>query len=217
FQAPKPVAPEPVELPAGPLVVQLQERLSGTLERDGALKQLDVTGDLCVLVRDPDFARVQVQVAGVDLAEERGFRLMARPVLDRMAWKKRRLLQLRDNKQLPVGRKPVQLVRWRRSSSDCSPPVSVLVWPGDEGSGSSLTVEFTTEESSFDELRIEIPLPRCRSQNDMEVSMCDAGDAKFDLARRSVVWTVPQGESLCMCVPSVCRLAPWIVCTFCCV
>lgn len=100
-----------------PVHIVLEEKLSLVLEKDGLLRKLEVFGDLSVIISDPDFTNIHLQLHIPDKGNLIRYNL--KPAIDKEAFKSG-MIQLREGRKgFVVGKdNPNSVLKWRISSND---------------------------------------------------------------------------------------------------
>nr|CCC92288.1 putative coatomer delta subunit [Trypanosoma congolense IL3000] len=163
--------------------VIVEEKISGTLDRDGEGGSVDIRGELSVLVNDPQLASVKLALSPMS----NDFSFRAHTKVHKEIFAEDRVLTMCENKPLPV-QQPVTILRWRlNNASVARPPLSISCWP----SKGSITVEYELSndevaEQGLRDVRITLPLYGL-SAEDAESSV-----GSCNVQGNFVVWHIPQ-------------------------
>jgi len=148
-----------------PVHLKLEEKLVVVIERDGALKNMEVKGDLIILISDANFGRLKVKLKNEQNKSSHFKKKLyqTHPNIDKNIFNNNNVLCLRDGvRSFPTG-SPLGVLRWRfQTKEDSAIPLSVSCWPslGSENS-TIVNLDCTLNDTNF-ELRDvinSIPLP----------------------------------------------------------
>ncbi|AAZ13289.1 coatomer delta subunit, putative [Trypanosoma equiperdum] len=163
--------------------VVVEEKISATLDRDGASGPVDVRGELSVLVNDPHLANVKLMLSPT--SDEFSFRAHAK--VHKEIFAEDRVLAMRENKPFPVHQ-PVTILRWRlNNSSGVQPPLTFSCWPN----AGSITVEYEISnadlvEQGLCDVRVTLPL------RGAVAATVESTTGSCSTQEDCVVWQIPQ-------------------------
>jgi hypothetical protein len=176
--------------------VTVEEQVVVSLERDGALRKMEVKGEMKLSIADPDLARLVVVCAPPERLP--GIQYRPHPKIDAKAWTADSQLALKDRtKPFPVGSdNATGILKWRFAAPDDSyVPLSVNFWPSSENGRSVVSVEFSVPDdllgrgdTPFVLGGLTLSLP-CPSRAAPEVSQCD-GDWSFSARDGRLAWQI---------------------------
>ncbi|KEG08624.1 coatomer delta subunit [Trypanosoma grayi] len=162
------------------LHIIVEEKISAQLNRDGEGGEVDIRGELSVLVSDPQLAKVRLLLD--QMSNEFSFRAHAK--VNKEMFAEDHVLSMRDSKPFPV-QQPVTILRWRlQNTGGVRAPIILSCWP----STGSVTVEYELGNASADALHdvhIAIPLHGATAA-EMEPSV-----GTCSIANGCVVWSIP--------------------------
>jgi len=180
-----------------PVHLKLEEKLVVVIERDGALKNMEVKGDLTILISDPNYTRLKIKLKNEQQKSSHFKKKLyqTHPNIDKNIFNNNSVLCLREGvRSFPAG-SPLGVLRWRfQTKEDSAIPLSVSCWPslGSENS-TVVNLDCTLNDTSF-ELRdvvISIPLP---SGSSPVVNSAD-GSYQFDGKNQTLNWGHPLFDS----------------------
>jgi len=149
---PPPVSNDPVTL-------VIEEKLSVSMNREGAMESMEVKGSLGLTVNDESAASCTVPLT---VGANDGFVFQTHPKVDKKKWASEKAISLKDAKKgFPTGNK-VGVLRWTYKPSDeTEVPLTINCWPEEEGDGNmNVNIEYTLENTDMElrDVNIEIPL-----------------------------------------------------------
>jgi len=146
--------------PSTPLTVNLEEKYTVAMNREGGIESCDLKGTL-TLTANTDagtVAAIAVNKSAIVSKCGAGWNFATHPKVDKKNYESKGVLSLKGGKALPVNR-PVGVLRWSYSGEDAA-PISINCWPEDEGSGSiNVNVEFELLRSDMTLSDVNILLP----------------------------------------------------------
>lgn len=151
-----PVAPPPAA-PSTPLTLVLEEKITVSMNREGAVEACDVKGILNLTANTDAGAAAIIAVNKTQLPST--FTFATHPKVDKKEYEQKGLLSLKGGKGFPVGR-GVGILRWSYGSEDAA-PISINCWPEDEGTGRilvSIEMELTRKDLVLQDVNILLPL-----------------------------------------------------------
>ncbi|KAJ1912910.1 coatomer subunit delta [Tieghemiomyces parasiticus] len=140
--------------------IEVEERISAVVNRDGGVEALEVKGELTLVVADEDKGQLQLRI---DLGDESNMQIKTHPHIDKKRFQGEHVLALKDaSRSFPVNQ-PVGLFKWRFvSQDDASLPLSINCWPtvlGDGRTEVNIEYELESEDLELKGVTISIPLP----------------------------------------------------------
>jgi len=170
--------------------IMIEEKLIVQLDKEGALKKLEVKGEMKLIIFDPDEAKIVLRTTGLKSA---AFKSRLHPKINEASWKKDGLLALKEvGKGFPVGadNAPV-ILKWRMVSDDEKEiPISLNFWPTNEAGRSVVSLEYNVEKGGVVLRDVHIIVP-CKQKDAPQVTHCD-GHTAFDNKDRSLVWSIEE-------------------------
>lgn len=148
----KPTAP-----PSTPLTLLMEEKITASLNREGAVESCEVKGTLTLTANTDAGALALVSVNKNMLPKS--FNFATHPKVDKKVYEKDGVLSLRGGNGFPVER-AVGILRWSYNGEDAA-PITVNCWPEDEGTGSiqvNIEMELTRTDLVLEDVNILIPL-----------------------------------------------------------
>ena len=145
-------------LPSTPVSLALEEKISVTMNREGAVESCDVKGTLTVTANTEAGVMSLVTVNKAQLPTDT-FTFATHPKVDKKAYEQKGVLSLKGDKGFPVGR-PVGILRWSYGGDDAA-PLTINCWPEHEGAGTMLVnieMELTRSDVTLSDVNIVVPL-----------------------------------------------------------
>lgn len=146
--------------PSTPLTLNLEEKYSVSMNREGGIESCDLKGTL-TLTANTDagaVAAIAVNKAAIVAQCGAGWNFATHPKVDKKNYESKGVLSLKGGKGLPVNR-PVGVLRWSYSGEDAA-PISINCWPEDEGTGSiNVNVEFELLRADMTLTDVNVLLP----------------------------------------------------------
>jgi len=172
------------------ITLSLEDKIVVQLDREGALKHLEIKGELKVVVYDPDQSRLIVKTNGI---KNPAFKTKLHPKFNQQAWNESGSLVLKEaGKSLPVGSENAPVIlKWRMTSKEEKDiPFTVNFWPSNENQQSVVNVEYQAEKPGLvlSDVRIIIP---CKSSGSPDVRHVD-GSFSFDNKEKTLTWNVEE-------------------------
>ncbi|KAL1957512.1 hypothetical protein VTO42DRAFT_5975 [Malbranchea cinnamomea] len=166
-----------------PIHVTVAETVSAKLSRDGAMKSLEVKGDLQLRITDPSFTKIKL-----DLKAEptHGAQYRTHPNVDRNLFNTSKTIQLKDTSKRFPANNSIGVLRWRVASNDDANllPITFTVWVNRGSESTSVTVEYElTGTDSLRDVVVTIPF-----QN-VEPTVTSF-DAIYEVTGDSIDWNV---------------------------
>ena len=149
-------APAPAAPPSTPLSLVLEEKITVTMNREGAVDACDVKGTLTLTAHTD--AGTQALVA-VQKPPSSSFNFATHPKVDKKEYEQKGILSLKGGKGFPVNR-PVGVLRWSYAGEDAA-PLTINCWPEDEGSGTinvNIEMELLRTDVVLQDVNILLPL-----------------------------------------------------------
>ena len=167
--------------------LQIEEKLSVILKKDGGLETMELQGTMMLEIKSGEedaFIRVAVATGKND-----GFQFKTHPNIDKALHASDGILGLKDpNRPFPMG-SPLGILKWRYQTRDESMvPLSINCWPSVSGGESVVSIEYeATESFDLHNVVISIPLPPLRDPP--VVNQVD-GDFTYDNRRNVLMWDI---------------------------
>mmetsp|Transcript_17288 Transcript_17288/g.37864 ORF Transcript_17288/g.37864 Transcript_17288/m.37864 type:complete len:545 (+) Transcript_17288:95-1729(+) len=175
--------PPPVAAPSTPLTLALEEKITVSMNREGAVESCDVKGILNLTANTDAGAAAIIAVNKAQLPSS--FNFATHPKVDKKGYEKQGILSLKGGKGFPVGR-GVGILRWSTGSDD-APPISINCWPEEEGGGKimvNIEMELTRMDLVLHDVNILLPLG---TQSPPSIENID-GQMKHDPAAGMMCW-----------------------------
>jgi len=173
----------PVAAPSTPLTLSLEEKITVSMNREGAVESCDVKGILNLTANTDAGAAAVIAVNKAQLPP--AFTFATHPKVDKKGYERQGVLSLKGGKGFPVGR-GVGILRWSYGSDDAA-PISINCWPEDEGNGRilvSIEMELTRTDLVLHDVNILLPLG---TQNPPAIESID-GQMKHDPGAGMMCW-----------------------------
>jgi len=177
-----PVAP-PAAAPSTPLTLSLEEKITVSMNREGAVESCEVKGILNLTANTDAGAAAIISVNKAQLPGT--FNYATHPKVDKKGYEQQGILGLKGGKGFPVGR-GVGILRWSANNDDAA-PISINCWPEDEGNGRivvSIEMELTRPDLVLNDVNILLPLG---TQNPPAIESID-GEFKHDPTAGMMCW-----------------------------
>ena len=141
-----------------PVMLQLVERVSAKMTRDGNVETFDIKGSLTLTAADDAAALCSVQLS---VGSSEGFTFITHPKVNKGVYDQSQLLQLKDTTKGFPSARAVGILRWNYSSaSDDMLPIKINCWPEEESRGQmNVSIEYNMEQNLvLQNVVIRIPL-----------------------------------------------------------
>lgn len=174
-----------------PVMLEVKERVSAKVSRDGVLESLEIKGGLTLTAQTDDVSNCSIQLAplqGVKASAE--FSFSTHPKLNKALFDAQALLQLKDQSKGFPSARPVGLLKWTNTASNEDLlPLKINCWPEEEGRGmTSVSIEYSMDVSGLElhDVRIHIPLQTSAAPS---ISLCD-GAHRYVAGAQELVWEI---------------------------
>lgn len=170
----------------------VEEKVTAALEREGAIKTLQVQGELRLTIYDPDDAKIVLHTNNA-LKKDANFKARLNPKMSKAAWDKEGSLALTDVAgKFPCGSdNALGLLRWRMESKDESNlPLSLNFWPSVEDGRTVVSAQFSTEKPNLTLRDVRVYIP-CKSSEAPDVKQID-GEFTFDQKKGLLTWMISE-------------------------
>jgi len=166
----------------------IKESVSLSLLRDGGVQNMEVKGDMNLLVSDSAYAQLKVTLAPTDGSN---FQFKHHPNAAKFVPNQPRIVALKDpSKSFPVGQS-LSVLKWRSAVSDESyVPLSINCWPSPSNDGTcEVSIEYDLENESLTlyDVVISIPLP----DGSYPTVSSHSGEWSLDSSSHSLAWSIP--------------------------
>ncbi|KAJ2503273.1 coatomer subunit delta, partial [Coemansia sp. RSA 2052] len=140
--------------------VQIEEHIIAIVNRDGGLEQMEVKGDLSLIVTDETCSAVQV---GVTISDSHNAQIKTHPKIDKKKFLSDSLITLKDaSGSFPLSQ-PIGVLKWRIvSANEDDIPLTINCWPSPNGSGTvdvNIEYELNDTKLELDNVVVSIPIP----------------------------------------------------------
>lgn len=170
-----------------PVMIVLEEKVSATLNREGALESLDIKGAMQLTATDDDACKCKVVMAGT---KNPLFAFQTHPKVDKKNYESQNLLVLKDAAKGFPKAKSVGVLRWSVSTQDDSQvPISINCWPEPDGAEMNVNVEYTVEKEGCDLSNVFISIPLGTNAPPNVIS-CDSGNYRHNRTNEELVWEI---------------------------
>ncbi|KAJ2907961.1 coatomer subunit delta [Coemansia aciculifera] len=167
--------------------VQIEEHIVAIVNRDGGLEQMEVKGDLSLIVTDETCTAVQV---GVAINDSHNAQIKTHPKIDKKKFLNDSLITLKDaSGSFPLSQ-PIGVLKWRIvSANEDDIPLTINCWPSPNGSGTvdvNIEYELNDTKLELDNAVVSIPIPHGALPTVSEV------DGAYDVnrARSTLDWQI---------------------------
>mmetsp|Transcript_43367 Transcript_43367/g.70366 ORF Transcript_43367/g.70366 Transcript_43367/m.70366 type:complete len:528 (+) Transcript_43367:87-1670(+) len=173
------------EVITDPVHLTVDEKLVVHMDRDGGVENVEVKGDLSLVVRDSDFALLKVQIK---TGENKNYQFKAHPNINKTLFTDESILALKDqSRPFPTG-SALGILKWRYQSKDVSAvPLTINCWPSSSGGVTFVNIEYElTAKTQLGDVNIVIPVP---GNDSPKVTSVD-GVHRFDGRNGKMIWHI---------------------------
>ncbi|KAJ2413821.1 coatomer subunit delta, partial [Coemansia sp. IMI 209128] len=167
--------------------VQIEEHITAIVNRDGGLEQMEVKGDLSLIVTDEACSVVQV---GVTTNDSHNAQIKTHPKIDKKKFQSDSVISLKDaSGSFPLSQ-PIGVLKWRIvSTNEDDIPLTINCWPSPNGNGTvDVNIEYELNDTrlELDNVIVSIPIP-----HGAQPSISDV-DGVYDVnrARGTLDWEI---------------------------
>jgi hypothetical protein len=166
-----------------PVHIVIEEKLSATLTNDGALRALEVAGELRLTITDPAFEHVRIQLAHSD----KDLRFTTHPKVNKNAFNDSAVIETKQaDLAFPINN-ALGVLKWRFAAKDESAiPLTVSVWPSPGAKDTVVNVEYELVDKSRELRGVVVRVPLAGSSVPV-VSQVD-GTHTFDHKAEQILW-----------------------------
>ncbi|KAJ2499207.1 coatomer subunit delta [Coemansia sp. RSA 1972] len=168
--------------------VQIEEHIIAVVNRDGGLEQMEVKGDLSLVISDPAYANVQV---GVVTNSKQNAQVKTHPKVDKRRFNSDAVIALKDAASSFPLSQPIGVLKWRIvSSNEDDIPLTINCWPSLSATGTvdvNIEYELTHPKLELNGVVISIPLPPGAQPTVSDVD----GVYEVDRAHSTLKWQIP--------------------------
>ncbi|KAJ1947751.1 coatomer subunit delta [Kickxella alabastrina] len=172
--------------------VQIEEHITAIVNRDGGLEQMEVKGDLSLIVSDEASGSVQLAVITNDTHNAQ---IKTHPKIDKKRFHSDSVIALKDaSGSFPISQ-PIGVLKWRIvSNNEDDIPLTINCWPSPTGSGSvdvNIEYELNNTKLELEDVVVSIPIPPGTQPTISDV------DGVYDInrARSTLEWQIPTIDS----------------------
>merc|ERR1712070_1122419 len=142
LESPKAAAAAP-RAPVDPVSIDIEEKISCTMQSDGTLEGMDVQGSMSLVVHAEESSCIRVLA---ELGDNPGIQFKTHPNIDKALFNKSSTLGLKDpNRPFPTG-SALGVLKWRISPKDESMmPVQISCWPSVSGAETYVNLEYQVD------------------------------------------------------------------------
>uniref|UniRef100_A0A7S2RJQ4 Coatomer subunit delta n=1 Tax=Rhizochromulina marina TaxID=1034831 RepID=A0A7S2RJQ4_9STRA len=170
-----------------PINILLEEKITGALNREGAVESLETKGTMFLTSNTAEACRCQVIMTP---AKNPLFAYQTNPKVDKKAYEQEHRIALKDaSKGFPQG-KGVGVLRWSAATQDDEHvPISINCWPEEDGADMNVNVEYSVDRPGLElhNVSIVIPLGTSASPNVLSV---DSGTHRHNRSSEELVWEI---------------------------
>jgi hypothetical protein len=170
-----------------PVSIVLEEKVSASLNREGALESLEVKGTMQLTANQDAALCCTVQLGG---SKSPGFAFQTHPKVDKKLYEQAGQLVLKDAaKGFPKG-KAVGILRWSMSTtSEDQVPISINCWPEQDGADMNVNVEYTCEKEGVELHNVVIVIPLGTAAAPQVID-CGSGTHRHNHKAEELVWEI---------------------------
>jgi len=173
-----------------PVMLAVVEKIHARITRDGVVEAFEIKGSLSLTASTDEAGLCSVQMRSGSNVDQ--FTFNTHPKINKGAYDKSGLLQLKDtNKGFPSAR-PVGILKWAYSTNSDSDmiPLKINCWPEEESRGHMIvSIEYSMDVPSLTlhDVDIHIPLGTADPINVVTID----GSYKHSTSNHEVVWQLP--------------------------
>jgi coatomer subunit delta len=175
--------PAPAAIPSTPLSLQLEEKITCSINREGAVESVDLKGTLTLTANTDAGTDALITVNKPRLPPS--FTYATHPKVDKKMYDSKGSLTLKGDKGFPVGRS-IGILRWSYTGGDAA-PLTINCWPEEEGSGMinvNIELELTRKDAVLHDVNILLPLGTTEPPSVQEID----GEFKHDPRAGMMCW-----------------------------
>merc|ERR1719263_1694072 len=171
--------------PVDPVSIDIEEKISCTMQSDGTLEGMDVQGNMTLEVHTDESSCIRVFTELGD-NQSQGIQFKTHPNIDKALFNQSSTLGLKDPNRPFLTGSALGVLKWRLSPKDESMmPLQISCWPSVSGSDTYVNIEYEASEAfDLQNLQIVIPIP---GSEPPQVNSCD-GDYQLDHRNQCLVW-----------------------------
>ncbi|PIA13780.1 clathrin adaptor, mu subunit [Coemansia reversa NRRL 1564] len=168
--------------------VQIEEHITAVVNHDGGLEQMEVKGELALIISDDLYSNVRLNVV---TNNQHDARLKTHPKIDNKRFQKDSVISLKDVAgSFPLSQ-PIGVLKWRIvSGNEDDIPLTINCWPSPTGNGNvDVNIEYELNNTKL-ELKgvvVSIPIPPGTQPTVSDVD----GVYEFNRARSTLDWQIP--------------------------
>jgi coatomer subunit delta len=182
-------APAPAAQQEG-IHCRIEEKINLQANRDGGLKNMELSGILQVRINHPDFTEVKVRVDSRGAANS-GAQLQTHPNIDKQMFHTKSVIQAKaGGKPYPIGQE-VGVLKWRlQTQEESSMPFTINCWPNEAGNSCEVNIEYELQDTSLELQDVAITIPLPHGNQSPTVSECE-GTYECDSRNTRIIWRLP--------------------------
>eukprot|EP01156_Anaeramoeba_ignava_P009693 Anaeramoba_ignava/a433_117.p1 GENE.a433_117~~a433_117.p1 ORF type:complete len:841 (-),score=274.77 a433_117:191-2617(-) len=167
------------------------EILTATLSKDGGLQNMEVSGSLDLFITNKDKTPLVIKLSKEKNPEKMIFR--THPHINKNLFQSENTLVLKDNsKPFPANGSQIPVLKWKWDNSDFTKiPLFLNCWPTNSGDTTSVNVEYSLEQKSFELHDVVALIPVPQSPVIEEV----VGNYSYDHKQKILTWEIPLIDS----------------------
>ncbi|OLL27018.1 Coatomer subunit delta [Neolecta irregularis DAH-3] len=164
--------------------LQINENVKGKVNRDGALEQVEIKGDIQLSVSESSLGKIALSINCNSPISQ----FQTHPNVDKKSFQSDWIIKLRDpNRSFPMNQS-LGVVRWSQKSQNLKLPLSLNFWPSPSGQGvCDINIEYELADDSheLDDVVVSIPL-----RGSPEIGNID-GSYEINYNTNTLDWTLP--------------------------
>jgi len=181
----------PQPLVQHPVMLQIAERVSARMTREGMVESFEIKGSLTLTATNDEAALCSVQLS---VGASDAFTFNTHPKVNKAAYDKSSLLQLKDTTKGFPSARPVGILRWTyASTTDDMIPIKINCWPEEESRGQmNVSIEYNLEHKmDLYDVCIRIPLGTSEVPGILSVD----GSHKHNPSTGELMWEIDMIDS----------------------
>lgn len=183
-------APATPIIPTENVHLRIEEKISLTARRDGALQSLEILGLLGLRVLDENSSKLRIKVH--NQCDKQGVQVQTHPNVDKKLFLSHSQVGLKNPAKPFPTNNDVGVLKWRlQTTDDTMIPLSINCWPSENGAGGvdvNIEYELEKEDMELNQVLIQIPLPA--GSGVPIVNECQ-GDYSHDGRKGLLEWRLP--------------------------
>lgn len=154
-------APATSVIPSEAVHLRVEEKITLSARRDGALQSFEVAGVLSLRISEEKSAKLKILID--NNCDKQGAQLQTHPNIDKRLFQTNSQIGLKNPAKPFPTNNDVGVLKWRlQTTDDTMIPLSINCWPSENDSGGidvNIEYELEKEDMELNQVLIQIPLP----------------------------------------------------------